>query len=342
MIRKNYNTLRIHDLKTESFAQKDFVEAMRALFTGSKSGHMEQWEYGSSQYKMDLAGGSAFWEAFMKSPRSYYLAEGERDLIKNITQSKLFKLFNDFKTIVEFGPGCHVSIANKTIPFMNACPNLESYVAVDSEPTQAQGAIDFIGKNTRIRNLSALHQDFEKIILNFPRLEPTAIIMWGCTFGNIAGSIGDDPYSSLLQSLTHYRETIAAGDFVFITFDTQDDEKAILEAYNQPLLSSCFLSTLHRLVRDNLVSGAFNPHQWRHESVWVADMMQCAHTIYPTVEQNFVLNGVEINVPANQRFVTNNSYKFKPEVMMAAAHEAGFDPRVIQHGPMAMLIAEKR
>lgn len=79
-----------------------------------------------------------------------------------------------------------------------------------------------------------------------------------------------------------------------ISFDTEECEKSILEAYNQPLLSSCFLSPLHRLVRDGLVIGNFDPYKWKHESIWIPETMQCAHTIYPIEAQNFELFGSQI------------------------------------------------
>ena len=105
--------------------------------------------------------------------------------------------------------------------------------------------------------------------------------------------------------------------------------------------NSDITSSLYKLVRDNLVAGNFDPYKWKHQSIWVPETMQSAHTIYPLEDQEFELCGTKLFVPRFKRFVTNNSYKFKPQIMKDAAVEAGFIPLIIQHGPMALLIAKK-
>jgi len=342
MKKANYNVMPQTHSEANCTIDESFISDVIDMFTEHCQGHMELWEYGTAQHSGDPAGGSNFWAQLIHSPGSYYLVNEEKLLMEEVLKLSSEKLLKNIRTIIELGPGSKGSLENKTIPLLKISSHVNAYIAVDSEESQAQFAAQYIQKNTNVSRTIFCHQSFKDFSLNIPRLEPSALVMWGGTIGNISGNIGKNPYSSLTKSLSHYNEIIASGDYIFITFDTQDKETEILNAYNQPLLSACFLSTLHRLTRDNLATGDFDPHQWKHESVWVPETMQCAHTLYPLVDQNFVINGVEISIPRHKRLVTNNSYKFKPEVMIAAAKDAGFTPQVVQHGPMAMLIAEKK
>lgn len=327
--------------QTSPDADEGYLSDVFDMLTEHNQGHMECWEYSTAQYSGDPAGGGHFWAQLICNPGSYYLVEEEKLLVKQVLKFSSENFLNNIRTVIELGPGSINSLENKTIPFLRGSSSINTYIAVDSEASQAQFATQYVEKNTNISRTISCHKSFKDFSLNTPRLEPSALVMWGGTIGNIPGNIGADSRSPLIKSLSHYNEILASGDYMLITFDTQENEQEILNAYNQPLMSACFLSTLHRLVRDNLVSGDFDPNQWRHESIWIPGKMQCAHTLFPVVDQNFTLNAHKVHIPRFKRFVTNNSYKFKAETMKQVAAEAGFVPQIIQNGPMAMLIAKK-
>jgi uncharacterized SAM-dependent methyltransferase len=338
-----YNSLNLRDTEVcNSYTnEKEFVQAIFGLLTEKLSGHMERWEYGTPKYAGDPAAGSVFWAEFIRKTNSYYLLNGEEILIKEAINSGTLNILNSLRTVVELGPGSKDALNKKTVPFLSACKNLRSYIAVDSEVSQAKEAIKQIHAQYNELNTHALAQDFESFSLNIPRLGPTGLIMWGCTFGNIPGQFKSNPYDHLLLSLKRLKDSISSGDQSFITFDTEEREECILNAYNHPLLSACFLSPLYRLVRDCLVTGHFDPDEWKHESIWVPETMQCAHTIHPTENQDFELCGTKIFIPKNKKFITNNSYKFSSNTIISAAKSAGFSAETIQNGPMALLIAKK-
>lgn len=307
-------------------------------------GHMEKWEYGHSCFEGDLAGGATFWNELVNNPYQYYPVEVEYKLIKKfLSLTKTAASLLPIKSVVELGPGNICAIQHKTIPFIKKCTNTSAYIAIDIEEEQAREAVAHIVKNAG-KNLKAraIIQDFNSYPLRPIRLEPTAFIMWGCTFGNIPSIRKENILPFICKKILHISQTLAAGDILFLTFDTEDREKVILRAYNQPLLSKCFLSPLHRLTRDGYVSGDFDPHLWRHESIWIPESRQCAHTIYPTRDQNFLLGNHEFKIAKGERFVTNNSYKIKPDTMIAAAESIGLSTEVVQHGSMAILVARKK
>lgn len=340
----NHKSLSLED-KRVSVSQPneaEFIQAIVGLLTNKLSGHMERWEYGAAEYLGDPAAGSVFWSEFIRTTNSYYLLNGEEHLIKEAINSGTLNILSRLRTVIELGPGSKDALNKKTVPFLSACKNLRSYIAVDSEVSQAEEAIKHIHAQYNKLNTHALAQDFESFSLNIPRLGPTGLIMWGCTFGNIPGQSESNPYDHLLQSLKRLKDSINSEDHLFITFDTEEREECILNAYNHPLLSACFLSPLYRLVRDNIVTSHFDPDEWKHESIWIPETMQCAHTIYPTENQDFELCGTNIFIPKNKKFITNNSYKFRPNTIISAAENIGFTAETIQNGPMALLIARKK
>jgi uncharacterized SAM-dependent methyltransferase len=339
----NNNSLNLRD--TEVYGsqtnEKEFVQAILGLLTETLSGHMERWEYAPPEYVGDPAAGSLFWAEFIRTTNSYYLLNGEELLIKEAINSSTLNILGKLRTVIELGPGSKEALNKKTVPFLSACKDLRSYIAVDSEISQAEFAIKHIHDKYNILNTHVIEQSFESLSLNVPRLGPTGIIMWGCTLGNIPGHSGRNPYDHLLQSLKGLRDSINSGDHIFISFDTEEHKQPILNAYNHPLLSACFLSPLHRLVRNNLVEGNFDPYKWKHKSVWIPESMQCAHTIYPTEDQDFEVCGTKIFIPKNKKLITNNSYKFSEETILTAARNAGLVPKIYKHTPMALLIAHK-
>lgn len=314
-------------------------DALR-LFLGYEGGHMEKWEYAISAYKTDPAGGSEHWAELVKRPGAYYLAQAERDIVSALISSDSGHIFSDVKTLVEFGPGSSEAVCGKTIPFASACRALDLYVGIDASYEQADSASQMISSSLGVTS-KVIQADFTKG--NFARSweGPAAYVMWGSTIGNLPGTAGEDPEWKLAHEIALLQKTLVLGDFLVIIFDTNNDEESVLRAYNEPALKRQSLSWLYGLKRDGLATGNFDPRVWVHEPVWFPDVMQCAHTIFPMFDQTLNIAGHTIKVPTWRRFVSNNSYKFKPETMIKAANRAGLQAQVIQHGPMALLIAQK-
>lgn len=321
--------------------EDDCAQDVLDLFLGTRYGHMSKWEYGSSAFDGDPAGGVDLWAHVIICPGHYYPAQNERELIRTFIKGSDQKFaLQGTKTIVEFGPGSGNAITEKTLPFLSLCPMISRYVAVDSSIEQADAACRAVKNAKKIRT-EYIQSDFTKGKFRRTWEGPATYIMWGCTIGNLPGFAGQNPYSSLVAEIRQLQKTLLKGDTLVLIFDANDDEDSILRAYNEPALKRQSLSWLHALKRDGTVAGSFDPRLWVHEPVWFSDVMQCAHTIFPMFDQTINIGGHTIEIPAWRRFVSNNSYKFRPDVMIAAAEDSGLKAHVIQQGPMAMLIAEK-
>lgn len=323
-------------------ANTDLSKDAIAFFTGKVQGHMEKWEYGPSLFPDDPAGGSAYWAELIKHPGAYYPPQEDTKAIAwAVKQPQLKNLLANVQTVTELGPGSHEAILKKTLPFIKACPQIKTYIAIDATLEQAADAAQYIERETGIET-EILEQDF----LNSPlvRLGASrkALIMWGGAICNINGHERSDPYPKLVSTFESFKDGLDKGDLIVIAFDTQTDREIVLKAYNEPVLSQKFLSILHRIRRETPLKGQFDPHAWRHESVWFPEVGQCAHMLYPTVEQVFSIGKQKITVQAGQRVISNNSYKMPAATFGKAATDAGLiNTFCLQNGPAAVFVGEK-
>lgn len=205
---------------------------------------------------------------------------------------------------------------------------------------QANLAKEIVEKNLGLRS-NAIAADFTKSSFKRTWEGPATYVMWGGTIGNLPGFANTNPKSALTNEILQLQKTLLKGDSLVLIFDTNQDQRRILQAYSEHSLRQHAMSWLHALKRDGDAFGDFDPNVWSYEPVWFPDVMQCAHTVFPMFDQTVKIGRHTIEIPAWRRFVSNNSYKFRPDVMIAAAEDAGLKAHVIQQGPMAMLIAEK-
>ncbi len=326
-------------VKSPAFQDELLLDAMN-FFTGNRQGHMGKWEYGPSLFAGDPAGGGEQWARLVGNPGHYYLTEADIKTIKWATQQEQLRaLLSDVKSVIELGPGSNQAIINKTIPFLSACPQLKKYIAIDATLEQATEAARLVRCHKHIA-VGVSDQDFTAGSYDRFSTDKSAIVMWGGSLGNIEGCLGDDPFDKLVSALKTFLTSIKPKDVLMICFDTQSNEEAILKAYSEPDLRASVLSTLYRLKRDGYVSGKFDPRAWSHEARWIPETQQCAHTVYPLIDQAVHIDGKIIEIPAWQRLVANNSYKFLPAKVISAAYKAGFKSAFcLQAGPIALLVS---
>lgn len=321
----------------------DIAHDAVALFTGQKQGHMERWEYGPSLFQGDPAGGSDHWADLVRHPGQYYLTNGDADTISwAVKQDELLMLVSDVESVMELGPGSHEAIVKKTIPFLNGCPKLKQYIAVDATLEQAADAArtvkDVLAVEAGVRSQNYMSAPIEPI-----DGKKSAIVMWGSSLGNIDGTANSNPFQKLAKMLDNFKAGLQSGDLMILCVDTEHDEKKVLSAYSEPSLRAQILSVVHRLKRDGYATGRFDPKVWRHESAWFPEVGQCAHMIYPLFDQTINIAGRTIQIPAWRRFISNNSYKFSPEIMIRASRSAGLDSLgFLKKGPIALFLCRRK
>lgn len=332
----------LHSLKNLNKPDPEFAEDIAALLQGRKHGHMGKWEYETAQYPGDAAGGGSFWAALMMNPQNYYLPyEDATNIQSTVRRADVKEILASVDTIIELGPGCQSALQNKTIPFLNSIQNLRHYHAIDATTDLASSSAEYIGKNFSITSSYDIIDYTNDAIVQKARGK-SAIIYWGGSIGNFSGAAGENPFKKLVAQLHLFCRGLKSGDHIFMSFDATHEKTKVLKAYKETNLARSILSVLYKARRDGILSNGFNPYMWDYEPVWVEQTGQCCHTIFPVVNQLFELNGSQIFIKEGTRFVSNNSYKYLPEAMNAAANMAGFSSiKIIQYNSMAVLIAEK-
>jgi uncharacterized SAM-dependent methyltransferase len=325
-----------------SAKEREYLEDILALLGRERFGHMERWEYDCPKDEGDLAAGACHWAALIRNPGKYYLVKADAEnIVWAIKQPDFLKKISGTKNLLELGPGCEISLEKKTLPFYKSAPGINSYTAIDGTIEIARNAAEFIARNTGVA-VSAVEKDYFSDPVRKKDAALTSIIFWGSSLGNLEGDAVDNPLPKLSSFLGKLNTDMSAGDTAVLSFDTETDRQTVLDSYLEPDMHRQVLSVIHRLKRDSLAEGGFDPSVWQHEPVWIEDSMQCAHYLYPTIDQHFRINGNEFSIRAGTRFLSNNSYKYTNEQMLMAAKNAGFsDAEIFQKGPMALLVATK-
>ncbi len=319
-----------------------FLEDVKCLFLESRYGHMERWEYGHPRFEGDLAAGASHWASLIKSPGDYYLTQADADNINWAIRQKSFQdKIKGTRTLIELGPGCEISLMKKTLPFYECAKTVKNYIAIDGTKKIASNAAEFFHKHTGT-TVSAIEKDFFNGRICEGNYSKASVVFWGSSLGNFEGEAGQDPLPGLKKFLENLVNSLSPNDAAILSFDTESDKRAVINAYMEPALKRQILSVIHRIDRDGIVTGNFDPSLWRHEPVWIEENLQCAHYVYPVSDQDFFINEQEFRIPAGKRFISNNSYKYRPEQMLTTAEQAGFaTAEIFQSGPMAILAAIK-
>lgn len=320
----------------------EFQDDIVALFLEKYHGHMEKWEYATPRYNGDPAGGISFWTELIKNPGNYYLIEGD---LYNVRQSlrdhRFVEKLQNIKHLIELGPGCAKSLSQKTLRIVKSSPNLKSYQVIDGTYDVAYNAGNFIAKHSGLSPIAEAHDFIQQPFVKAEK-GPSALILWGGSIGNFSGSMGESPFTKLVKQLHNFQQGLENGDFAIISFDGEQDGERVKDAYKEESLKRQVLSVLFKARRDGILSSDFNPYMWNNEPVWIKETGQCCHTIYPIIDQTFKVAGIDIFVPEGKRLISNNSYKYTPELMIAAASMAGFSSTdIYQHGPMGLLVAQR-
>ncbi len=98
------------------------------------------------------------------------------------------------------------------------------------------------------------------------------------------------------------------------------------------------LSILYFINRDLPVSGC-DPTAFNYEFNWVAETHCVEHNVRATKDQDFVLDGIPINIKSGTKFHFLSSYKYPVEYFQYLAIKAGLKPLdyfVHQNEPMVI------
>lgn len=321
-----------------------FLEDAIALFSGEKHGHMEKWEYAKERFPGDKAAGGRYWEKLIAAPGKYYLFEEEvRNIEAALSSEVLLSKINDVGAVTELGPGCSKALSQKTLPLLGKVNSINQYRSIDSSEEFAKAAAEHIAIQKRISTAFTSIDYFTSPVEKTSN-DKTAYLMWGSSIGNLPNRPGKSPLKILLQLLQTFSMSLRVDDVLILSFDTETDPKKVLSAYSENNLSNQILSPVFRLQEYVLPYDDFDPEAWSHKPEWIKTSQQCCHVIYPEIDQRFTLKGKQFSIRAGEKFVSNNSYKYRPEDMLAIAKKVGLSRSEAfsdNHRSMALLIGQK-
>ncbi|ERT03823.1 hypothetical protein M595_6237, partial [Lyngbya aestuarii BL J] len=131
---------------------------------------------------------------------------------------------------------------------------------------------------------------------------------------------------------------------LIVGVDTNQNEFSLRKAYDDGRMARLTLSILHFINRDLPISG-FDASAFNYEFNWVPSTHCVEHNVRATQEQNFLLDGIPVQIEKGTKFHLLSSYKYPVDYFQDLAKKAGLQPLdcfVDQNGRMAIHILQAR
>jgi len=303
-----------------------FLECTISFWSGKETGHLNAYAFNepSPYIPNDPVRGGEHWTSMIVRNLAYYLITKEADAVKQLA-SQIGAYLPEGLASGDLGPGEGRAQNTKTLPLNKSLRNSVAFVGVDVNSVFSKTAAELIEKETGTPS-KAIVGDFLSENLNiFPEQRAVFSLFGGllCNFGRDIKKCAEDVLKETFNGLA---KNFKPGDYLVITQDTNDIEKALLEAYSHPDMALYILSVLHKMKRD-LPTENFDPNAFEYVPRWNKNEHLLSLNIrlkanYPV--QNFKINGEAFSMGHGKELSVVNSYKFPPEFFIEAATQAGF------------------
>lgn len=214
----------MYHISNNNVVEKDLAKADELLdyynfFTNLEVRDMLIYAYLESSY---------YYDNLILYNKKYYLFSDE---VKIISKNKIVfeKFLTDVKEIFEIGPGSPHVIKNKTIPILECCKNINKYCIIDHSKNYMFDAYKFLKNKLKSIDIEL----YEGKLLNLEKLsfklkeyqnQKKAFMLLGSTIGNFT-------LEKQKKIINGFAELLDDGDLLFITTDTNQNEKILMDAY---------------------------------------------------------------------------------------------------------------
>lgn len=298
-----------------------FLKEAIDLFKRNRQGHFI--------HRMYMSHASLqYWAEFMKH-RGYYVTRSERNLISGFARV-IGNLANhpDGVIGIENGPGTVSAIKAKSAVFFSAMPHLHTYVGRDWSPEVVKNVTKTMPlelSGTRV--IGDVANYLQSPVAN--DLGPGRKVMaeFGVTRGNMEG-FPHNPFPAhiLRGDLAFHREQLAQDDLYVVTFDANQNERTITEAYSSEWLTLWGRELFWSMLRELPIEGDFDPESFVFRPIWYAENHISTNNMIALRNMQFSIGGVRINVNKGEPFGITNSFKIPVPVFLSIAMQAGFAP----------------
>jgi L-histidine N-alpha-methyltransferase len=244
----------------------------------------------------------------------YYLTRTETALLRSIADSVVPDGFND-AVLVEFGGSdeakARILLDRPDSPF-------STYVSIDVAAPALDAMQARLAQTHRNLTVVPIVADFMQPLLLPPLGAPRMWFFPGSTIGNL------DP-AAATTFLGSARISLGTDSWFLLGADLRKSPKVLLPAYNDAAgVTAAFnLNLLRRLNRE---AGAdFDLDAFRHEAVWNDAESRIEMHLISRRDQKVLVGGRSITFREAESIHTENSYKHKPEQLMAIARNAGWE-----------------
>ena len=261
--------------------------------------------------------GSALFEAICLLPW-YRITRAEMAMLDR-RAAEIAGALPDVTDIVELGPGSGEKLRRLLMPFARQAVRLSAHL-VDVSPDALEAADREVSRLSRVRVVR--HQaTFEEGLhqaSSAPRTGGRLIAFLGSNIGNF----DPGPADALLAAIA---ASLAPGDGLLLGTDLVKPERALLDAYDDPLgVTAAFNRNV--LARINRELGAdFELRRFRHQAQWNPEARRVEMHLVSAIAQRVHIPGAGLDseFAEGESIWTESSYKYEPEGVAAMGARAG-------------------
>jgi dimethylhistidine N-methyltransferase len=259
--------------------------------------------------------GAALFQKICELPE-YYITRTEIDVLDRHRAEIAWQLGANIELI-----GLGTGAGTKTRILIEALEKPAAYIPVDISEKQLRKSTALFGKIFPDLEILPVCADYlQPVIMPSPRHKAARNVVYfpGSTIGNF------EP-NEALEFLQRIAKVSGQGGGLLIGVDLQKDQNVIEAAYNDSAGVTAQFN-LNLLAHINRELGAdFDLSQWRHRAIYTSDAGRIEMYLISATDQKVHLGDREFRFRADEKILTEHSYKHTPEGFIALAGHAGFD-----------------
>lgn len=296
-----------------------FISDVKSLFLHQQEENMGCYLYSTPNPSIegDTVNGEEYYRKIIEQSQDYYLYKEEMQLISQVA-SQMATYVPEEASIIEFGTGTETAFINKTLPFLKAVKQFQSYIPVDLCETYLRQAEKILGWELPKILIKPLKDDFIKNVDLVKNFSTPVVFFKGSTINNLSPSICTDFLERISQALQ-------PDGILIVGVDTNQNESSLIKAYNTEQGAKFALNVFHLINRDLPITN-FNPIAFKYDSEWLVGEHCVKHNAISTQEQDFVLDQISINIKVGEKFHLFSSYKYPVEYFQNMAKKGGLEP----------------
>jgi dimethylhistidine N-methyltransferase len=261
------------------------------------------------------ARGAALFQKICELPE-YYVTRTEIDILSR-HRAEIASQLGPNVELIGLGTGA----GTKTRILIEALDKPAAYIPVDISEKQLRKSTALFRKIFPDLQVLPVCADYlQPVVLPSPphKVARNVVYFPGSTIGNF------EP-AEALEFLRRIANVSGRGGGLLIGVDLQKDQSVIEAAYNDSaaVTAQFNLNLLARLNRE--IGADFDLNQWRHRAIYNSEQGRIEMYLISAIDQTVHIGDREFRFSADEKILTEHSYKHTPGGFIALARQAGFD-----------------